>query len=225
MKVLGSVTDTDLERAAIARHWQAEANTARETGLWFKAALNIVEDQGAVHSLSRTARLFALLGMGIADSVAASWTAKFDYHFWRPGDAIRNASTDGNPATDEDPTWTPRNMSFGGTPEHTSGSSTFAGAAAAIFTGFYRRDDVAFSFEGELGTPPRSYTGFTAAAEEAGRSRIYNGIHFDFSHRRGWEAGNGIGAEIVNTRLRRTRSCSGRHCRSHSFEPRHVASQ
>jgi hypothetical protein len=52
-----------------------------------------------VHSLSRTARLFALLGMGIADSVAVSWTAKFDYHFWRPGDAIRNASTDGNPAT------------------------------------------------------------------------------------------------------------------------------
>ncbi|MGH9197765.1 MAG: hypothetical protein ACRD1T_18730 [Acidimicrobiia bacterium] len=44
--MLGSITDPVLERAAIARHWQAEANTARETGLWFKAALNIVEDQG-----------------------------------------------------------------------------------------------------------------------------------------------------------------------------------
>lgn len=213
VKVLGSITDPDLERAAIARHWQAEANTARETGLWFKAALSIVEDQGTVHSLSRTARLFALIGMGIADSIAASWTAKFDYNFWRPGDAIRNASTDGNPATDEDPTWTPRNMSFGGTPEHTSGSSTFAGAAATILTGLYCHEDVAFAFEGELGTPPRSYTGFAEAAEEAGRSRIYNGIHFDFSHQRGWEAGKGIGAEIVNTRLRRrARSCHGLPC-------------
>ncbi|MBM4257844.1 MAG: hypothetical protein FJ147_18375 [Deltaproteobacteria bacterium] len=36
VKVLGSNTDTDPERTAIARQWLAEANTARETGLWLK---------------------------------------------------------------------------------------------------------------------------------------------------------------------------------------------
>lgn len=212
VKLLGSSTDPDAERAAIARHWQAEANTARETGLWFKAALAIVEEQGTVYVLSRTARLLALLGMGIADSVAASWTAKFDDHFWRPGDAIRNASTDGNPDTEEDLTWTPRNGGFGATPEYTSGTSTFAGAAATILEGFYCQNTIAFAFAGELGTPPRPYQSFTAAADEAGRSRIYNGIHFEFSNRHGRETGENIGAEIVSARLRRAGPCHGLTC-------------
>jgi hypothetical protein len=171
-----------------------------------------VEEQGTVYLLSRTARLFALLGMGIADSVAASWTAKFDYHFWRPGDAIRNADTDDNPDTMEDQTWTPRNGSFGGTPEYTSGTSTFAGAAATILVGFYCQDNIAFAFAGELGTPPRPYSSFTTAADEAGRSRIYNGIHFEFSNQQGREAGEKIGAEIVYTRLRRSGPCHGLTC-------------
>ena len=32
VKTLGSFTDTDPERAAIARHWLAEGGTVRETG-------------------------------------------------------------------------------------------------------------------------------------------------------------------------------------------------
>jgi hypothetical protein len=71
---------------------------------------------------------------------------------------------------------------------------------------------VAFSFAGELGTPPRSYTSFSQAANEAGRSRIFNGIHFQFSNVRGRQAGDGIGNEIVNTRLRRAGPCHGIHC-------------
>jgi hypothetical protein len=218
VKELGSITDADQERAAIARHWQAEGGTARETGLWFKAALDVVEAQGADFSLSRTARLFALLGMGIADSVAASWTAKSDFHFWRPGDAIRAADTDGNPATVQDPNWTPRvsgapPANFGGTPEHTSGTSTFAGAASTILAGFYCRDAITFSLEAEGSNPTwRSYRSFSEAADEAGRSRIYSGIHFEFSNQSGREVGIGIGTEIVTTRLRRAGPCRGLTC-------------
>ena len=169
VKQLGSFTDTGTpeadERAAIGRHWQAEASTARETGLWLKAALNIVEDQGTVDSLPDTVRLFALISMATADAVAVSWTNKFDYHYWRPADAIRatGANVDGNPATVEDPTWQPRAGvgNFGGTPEHTSGSATFAGAASKVLQGFYCRDDMAFSFEGENGTARVIYELFT----------------------------------------------------------------
>lgn len=223
VKTLGSVTDADEERADIARHWLAEGGTARETGLWLKAALNIAEAQHTDFSLSRTARFFALLGMGIADSVATSWTAKFDFHFWRPGDAIRAADTDGNPATEQDPNWAPRATgaspaNFGGTPEHTSGTSTFAGAAAAILAGFYCRDDIAFSFVAEGANPSeRSYQSFSEAADEAGRSRIYGGIHFEFSNQSGRGAGEGIGTEIVTTRLRRAGPCHGITCRCPQF--------
>lgn len=218
VKVIGSITDTDLERGAIAGHWLAEAGSVRESGLWLKATLNIAEEQGTVFLLSRTARLFALLGMGIADSIATSWTAKFDDHFWRPGDAIRGAESDGNPDTAADLDWAPRTTgsppaNFGGTPEHTSGTSTLAGASSTILAGFYCRDDISFTFVSE-GTPAstRSYQSFGQAADEAGRSRIYSGIHFQFSNRAGREAGNGIGTEIVNTRLVRFEPCSGIFC-------------
>lgn len=222
VKALGSASDTDPERATIARHWLAEANTVRETGLWLKAALVAVADQGTAASLSDTVRLFALLGMGIADSVAVSWTDKFTWHYWRPGDAIRQADSDGNPATTADPMWSPRNgvcantdvracAVFGGTPEHTSGTSMFAGASATILATFYCTDAIPFSFTGEQpNSPPRSYDGFAEAAREAGRSRIYGGIHFQFSNDAGREAGKAIGQEISRTRLSPTGVRPGR---------------
>src|SRR5687767_1044184 len=75
--------------------------------------------------------------------------------------------------------------------EHRSthrGTSTFAGAASAILEGFYCRDHIAFTFVGEqAASARRSYGGFKEAAREAGRSRIYGGIHFQFSIERGYE--------------------------------------
>ena len=213
VKALGSFTDTDPERAAIARHWLAEGGTVRETGLWFKVALEVIESQNTAGSLADTTRLLALLGMGIADAVTTSWNDKYNYRYWRPGDAIRQASTDCNPATVEDPNWNPRPgicsatavpfcAVFGGTPEHTSGTSTFAGAASTILASFYCTDRIPFAFAGEQsGSAPRSYAGFSQAAHEAGRSRIYGGIHFQFSNDAGREAGKEIGREIVRRRL------------------------
>lgn len=215
VKALGSSTDGDPERTAIARQWLAEEGTARETGLWFKAALAITAHQGTTAALSDTVRLFALLGAGIADAVAVSWTDKFTTYSWRPGDAIRQASSDGNPATEEDASWSPRNgicastniatcNVFGGSPEHTSGTSAFAGAAAEILAGFYCTDRIAFAFSGEQAdSVPRSYGALSDAATEAGRSRIYGGVHFQFSNEAGREAGKSIGREIVRTRLLR----------------------
>lgn len=229
VKAIGSSTDGDAERTAVARHWLAEEGTARETGLWFKAAMSVVVDQGTAASLSDTVRLFALLGAGIADAVAVSWTDKFTTHYWRPGDAIRQAGADDNPASQEDATWSPRNGTcagpnvatcnvFGGSPEHTSGTSAFAGAAAEILAGFYCADTIGFSFVGEQAdSAPRSYSGFAEAAREAGRSRVYGGVHFQFSNDAGREAGKSIGQEIVRTRLLRAGSepaartaCAGR---------------
>ena len=131
-------------------------STARETGLWLKAALDHRRASGHREFAFDTRAAVALIAMATADAVAVSWTNKFDYHSWRPADAIRatGANVDGNPATVEDPTCRPRAGigNFGGTPEYTSGSATFAGAASTVLQGFYCRDDIAFSFEGEYGT-------------------------------------------------------------------------
>jgi hypothetical protein len=204
VKTLGSDQDTDLERDEISDFWLAESGTSRETGIWLQAALAVVEQEGTVHSLSATARLFALLGMAIADAVIVSWEAKATYFFWRPTPAIHEADTDDNPDTVPDPTWTSRIGSAGGSPEHTSGTSTFAGAASTVLAGFYCHDDIAFTFlTDQASNGSRAYSSFSAAAAEAGRSRIYQGIHFEFSNQAGQHQGRGMGTEIVTTRLRR----------------------
>jgi hypothetical protein len=59
----------------------------------------------AENSLVENARLFALINIVAADTIIAGFDSKYTYNLWRPHHAIRLADTDGNPATDPDPTW------------------------------------------------------------------------------------------------------------------------
>ena len=103
-----------------------------------------------------------------------------------------------------DRTWTSRISTVGGSPEYNSGTSTFAGAASAAIEGFYCRETIAFSFQTDRASNgPRAYSNPLEAAREAGRSRIFQGIHFQFSNEDGRRAGRAIGTEIVNTKLGR----------------------
>src|SRR4051794_20624457 len=63
--------------------------------------------QRAHNSLVQNARLFALAGIAMADAGIAAWNTKFADNFWRPVAAIREADTDGNPATVADKNWLP----------------------------------------------------------------------------------------------------------------------
>ena len=188
----------------IWRFWRGGGGSARPPGEWIKVAIVVAHQEGTAASLSDTARLFALLGMALHDAVPVSWTGKFDAHFWRPGTAVREGDTDGNAHTVGDPGWMPRNGSFGSSPEHTSGQSTFAGAGSTVLAGFYCRDDITFTFEGDdaIGGA-RTFTSFSAAGAEAGRARIYAGIHFQFSNQAGLDGGRGVAQEILKTRLRK----------------------
>ena len=47
----------------------------------------------------------------------------------------------------------------------------------------------------------RDFTGFWEAAQEAGRSRIYGGIHYECDNREGLAIGKTIAAEILRSRL------------------------
>ena len=53
------------------------------------------------------ARLFAMVSLAAADGAIGCWNDKYYWNFWRPIDAIREAATDGNPATEADPDWMP----------------------------------------------------------------------------------------------------------------------
>jgi hypothetical protein len=203
VKLFG-LQDGDVERNQIAQFWLAENNTVRETGTWIQALLAIARERGTDADLSDTARLFAQVGMAIADAVSVVWHTKAQYFTWRPFFAITEAECDQNPGTVVDSSWTPRNISIGASAEFSSGTSAFGGAASAVVEQFYCSRSVSFCVvtDGAQGTP-RCYASALQAAEEAGRSRIYQGIHFQFSNEEGRRVGRGIGAEIAATTLRR----------------------
>ena len=205
VRLLGDAAYANSDYDETFRFWRGGGNSARPPGEWIKIAMTVAQERLTTIFLSETARLFALLGMAMGDATIVAWDSKHTYHFWRPTTAIQNASTDGNPDTVEDAAWTPRNGSIGGSPEHTSGQSTYAGAGAAILAGFYCDDHIAFTFEGDDAIAgSRSFASFSDAAREAGRARIFAGIHFEFSNQAGQTAGRGLAREILGTALQRT---------------------
>ena len=78
-------------------------------------------------------------------------------------------------------------------------------AAAAALAGFYCADDIPFTFLSDSGAafnlPPRTYPSFSAAANEAGQSRVVGGIHFEFSNEDGLASGKAVAAEILANKL------------------------
>ena len=53
------------------------------------------------------------------------------------------------------------------------------------------------------GLAVRAFDNFQAAAEEAGASRIYGGIHYNFDNTAGLEMGHSIGELVINNALKR----------------------
>lgn len=202
VKLLGNRANPNPLFDEIFNFWRGGGGSARPPGEWIKVALVIADQQGTTDSIDDTARLLALTGMAMADAVIPAWNNKYNFQFWRPATAIHNANTDGNPLTVADPAWLQRNGSIGGSPEHTSGQSTFAGAGSAVIAGFYCTDFISFSFEGDNAIAgSRSFTSLSAAAFEAGRARMMAGIHFEFSNSPAQDAGRRLANEIVTTRL------------------------
>jgi hypothetical protein len=203
VKVLGSAANPDASQNATFRFWALANGTGQPPGAWLQVAQDVSASRGL--SLADTARLFALESMSMADTVAPTYTAKFVYHSWRPLHAIRQAGTDGNPATDADPFWTPRNGGAGSSPEYWSGHSSFSAAGAASLAGFFCDDTVPFSLTSDSTGETRSYTRFSQAALEAGQSRIYGGLHFPSSNRDGLADGLSVAREVLGTALLRER--------------------
>jgi hypothetical protein len=197
VKSLGARNSTTrtAEQTQIALFWADGAGTATPPGHWNEIAQQLAIDQG--NNLVENARMFALLNVALADAGIASWDAKYAYHCLRPVTAIRNAAGDGNDLTEADVAWTPL-IGTPPFPSYVSGHSTFSAAAATVLAGFFGTDDLTFTTTSE-GLPgvTRSFTSLSQAAEEAGRSRIYGGIHFEFDNADGLALGRAVGQYVL----------------------------
>ena len=190
MEVYGAVRNLTPEQEAIARFWSDDPMLSpTPPGHWIFIALDILDEQKA--GAARTADVLMRLGVAMADAFIGCWNAKFQYDLLRPVTYIRRVI---------DPKWEPLLITppF---PEYPSGHSTQSGAAAAVLTSLMGEN---FAFTDRThardGLAPRRFASFAAAAEEAGISRLYGGIHFRAAIERGLEQGRCIATHAIALR-------------------------
>ena len=183
VKEIGSVNSTTRteDQSNIAKFWAGRTGTSTPAGQWNRIAQTVAESEG--NSLEENARLFAFVGLTQADAVISSWDNKYHFDYWRPVTAIREADTDGNPATVKDPDWLPL-IDTPNFPTYTAAHGTASGATSKVLELFFGRDDITFtsSTEGFDDVPDRTFTSFSQAGMEGATSRLYAGIHWSFDN-------------------------------------------
>lgn len=205
VKVVGDARIDDPAKLAQFQYWSLPAGTDQPPGEWVKIALEVSTGR----SLPDKARLLALLGVSLSDVSISTVRAKYVYRHWRPETAIQQADTDGNAYTDKDAGWKARAGSPGGNPEYVSGHSSFSGAGSAVLAGFFCADRIAFThvtdsapIDPTTGRPmQRNFASFSQAAQDAGRSRVVGGLHFEFSNQGGLTMGRDLAAEVLAKKL------------------------
>jgi hypothetical protein len=200
-KAMGSLTSPirTADQTVYSLFW----NSTTPIYLWDHLAISFLEgekgwteEHHGGHDLVRNARLLALLNLAMADAAIACWDAKYHYVFWRPVTAIPLADTDGNPATDPDPSWLPL-FATPAFPEYPSGHSTVSGAAATVLARFFgQRTHFRMDSDLLLGVV-RSFQSFADALEEVKNARVFAGIHFRSACVDGQAVGGAVGHYVL----------------------------
>jgi len=190
VKDLGFIDSTTrtAEQAQIGKFWNGNIQD-----FWNE----IAQTAAIAHhvNLEHSARLFALLNISLADTTIAFFEAKYKYNFWRPVTAVQFAGADGNPETEPNPTWLPLSTKTAPDPSYPGAHSAISKAGATVLS-FYFGDQFTFDVTSEtLAGMSRPFTSFSAAAEEAGLSRIYAGQHFRTDH----IAGKSLGGQVAES--------------------------
>jgi hypothetical protein len=198
VKELGSLYSTtrtsDQTDAAI--FWQGHAH-ALFNGIFRTLAAS----QGL--DIVDSARLFAMENLAAADAAIGCWNDKYYWQFWRPITAIREADTDGNPATEADPTWLPLfdpatpvcNPPLLVTPpfpDHPSGHACATGAFVNTLQNFFGTDKIAVSVFSSKSCTTRSFERFSDMLKEVIDARVWAGIHFRTADVQGSVLGNKV---------------------------------
>jgi hypothetical protein len=170
------------DQSALARFWPAAGAS------WNAVARMIAAGRGL--DAWEHARFFAVLNMAISDSTVSVFDTKFTYNFWRPVTAIRAGDTDGNPATEGDPSWT----SYQATPPYpdfTCGLPINAGAATEVLRRQFGTDRMPYTFTAAGLT--RSFATLSQAGAEAVDARVFGGMHFRTGCELGLRQGEKVG--------------------------------
>jgi hypothetical protein len=192
-EVYDTVKNATPEQVAIARFWSDDPMLSMTPpGHWVSIALQVAEQ--ADLPLDENVDLLARMGIAMADAFVGCWHDKYKFNLVRPVTYIKRVI---------DPKWEPV-LNTPPFPEYPSGHSVVSGAMDAVMTAFFGDN---FSFEDRTGSPdgrnPRTFKSFHEAAEEAGISRLYGGIHFHAAIVDGLDQGRCIAAYTNALRTRK----------------------
>ena len=206
----------------IAEYWADGPKSELPPGHWCLLAQFVSTRDG--NSDDQDVLLFFALANALSDAAIAAWDAKRAYDSARPITAVRYLMQ-GKTITGYGPlgvagglrqiageTWIPYQPATFPTPpfpEHVSGHSTFSAAAAEVLRRFTGSDAFgnsytkpAHSMAIEAALPSSdvtlSWATFSDAADEAGLSRVYGGIHFDHANVAGKDLGRKVGALVFD---------------------------
>ncbi len=206
------------KQKVIAEYWADGPSSELPPGHWELFAAYV--SQRDSHTLHDDARMFFAVANAIHDAAIATWECKRTYDYARPVTTIRHLCRgkslqgwDGaTMATLDGAAWRPYQVSTFPTPpfpEYTSGHSAFSMAAAEALKRFTGSDAFGDTYiqPGPLRVEPglAAATGtelhwstFSEAAQEAGESRLYGGIHFYEGNVAGLELGRRCGAQAFD---------------------------
>lgn len=195
LEVYNTTVELTAEQREIARFWADDPfRTATPAGHSVSILTQVLAQQQA--SLATAAEGYARMGIGLADAFISCWNAKYQYHSIRPITYIQRVI---------DPAWIP-SLITPPFPEYPSGHSVESSAAAAILADIFG-DAFALTdmTHAEWGLPSRSFSSFSAFADEAAMSRIYGGIHFRSAVENGLEQGACIADRVNSLQFRASR--------------------
>jgi hypothetical protein len=166
----------------------ARFHTEPPEGFW---ARNLRQFAMASPSLADNARLLAMLSVAFRDSSGGCFESKYQYNFWRPLSAIPLADTDGNPATDLDPQWTPV-VPSPNHPEYPAAHGCASGAVMETVRAFYGTKNVSFDFNSAVTATTHHFDRTDDLLKEVKDARVWGGMHFRTSVDAGAELGKDV---------------------------------
>jgi hypothetical protein len=216
LRLSANLTD---RQKVIAEYWADGPNSELPPGHWCLFAHYL--SQRDHYTLDQDAKLFFALSNAVFDASITAWDAKRVYNSVRPvtaihylfnGQKVRAWAGPGKGTQEIDGgDWQPYQAPTVVTPpfpEYISGHSTFSAAGAEILKRFSGSDLFGASYTAgagsskfEPGLVPAadvtlSWQTFSEAADEAGISRRYGGIHFESGDQVGRVLGRQVAAQV-----------------------------
>lgn len=151
-------------------------------GHWINITRVVCNKENA--NMVQSAEAYVRVSLALADAFISCWDEKYRSKLIRPESYINLYIDD---------SWTPL-LQTPPFPEYTSGHSVISSSASVALTRLFG-DHFAFtdSTEVEFGMPPRSFTSFKQASDEAAVSRMYGGIHYTRACNEGVKQGTVVG--------------------------------